>query len=144
MPQCQFPVFWCFCVLEKLHRKYSQNWTKQKPNLLFFLKHHEVRRWDGGGPEAGHTLGWRGPGPGRHPGVRPPGPPPDNTLPPIYSPQREKPKSRSIFLETYCKPPPSSTRDREDPELFPAPCQRGESLPEAFSTTMVTSGVMCE
>jgi hypothetical protein len=29
-------------------------------------------------------------------------------------------------------------------ELFPAPCRRGESLPEAFYTTMVTSGVMCE
>jgi hypothetical protein len=29
-------------------------------------------------------------------------------------------------------------------ELFSAPCQRGESLPEAFYTTMVASGVMCE
>jgi hypothetical protein len=29
-------------------------------------------------------------------------------------------------------------------ELFPAPCQRGESLLEAFYTTMVASGVMCE
>jgi hypothetical protein len=29
-------------------------------------------------------------------------------------------------------------------ELFPAPCQRGESLPEAFYTTMVASRVMCE
>jgi hypothetical protein len=29
-------------------------------------------------------------------------------------------------------------------ELFPAPYRRGESLPEAFSTTMVASGVMCE
>jgi hypothetical protein len=29
-------------------------------------------------------------------------------------------------------------------ELFPTPCRRGESLPEAFSTTMVVSGVMCE
>jgi hypothetical protein len=29
-------------------------------------------------------------------------------------------------------------------KLFPAPCRRGESLPEAFSTTMVASGVMCE
>jgi hypothetical protein len=29
-------------------------------------------------------------------------------------------------------------------ELFPAPCRRGKSLPEAFYTTMVTSGVMCE
>jgi hypothetical protein len=29
-------------------------------------------------------------------------------------------------------------------ELFPAPCWREESLPEAFYTTMVASGVMCE
>jgi hypothetical protein len=29
-------------------------------------------------------------------------------------------------------------------ELFPAPCRRGKSLPEAFSTTMVAYGVMCE
>jgi hypothetical protein len=35
MPQCQFPVFCCFCVLEKLHRKYSRNWTKQSPKFLF-------------------------------------------------------------------------------------------------------------
>jgi hypothetical protein len=47
-------------------------------------------------------------------------------------------KSRSIFLETYCKPPPSSTRDREGPETLPG------TMSEAFSTTMVTSKVMCE
>jgi hypothetical protein len=29
-------------------------------------------------------------------------------------------------------------------KLFPAPCQRGESPPEAFFITMVTSEVMCE
>jgi hypothetical protein len=29
-------------------------------------------------------------------------------------------------------------------ELFPAPCRREESLPEAFYTTMVASRVMCE
>jgi hypothetical protein len=29
-------------------------------------------------------------------------------------------------------------------ELFPAPCRRGESIPEAFYTTIVASGVMCE
>jgi hypothetical protein len=33
MPQCQLPVFCCFYVSEKLHRKYSQNWMKQKPNV---------------------------------------------------------------------------------------------------------------
>jgi hypothetical protein len=55
----------------------------------------------------------------RHQGVRPPSPPPDAALPPIDSPRREKPKTRSIFLETYCNPPPSSTQDREDPGNLP-------------------------
>jgi hypothetical protein len=38
MPECQFPVFCCFCVLEKLHRKYSRNWTKQKLNIQKFTE----------------------------------------------------------------------------------------------------------
>jgi hypothetical protein len=33
----------------------------------------------------------------RHQGVRPPGPPPDAALPPIYSPRREKPKDPINF-----------------------------------------------
>jgi hypothetical protein len=47
-------------------------------------------------------------------------------------------KDGSLFLETYYKPPPLSMRDREDPGALPG------TLPEAFSTTMVASGVMCE
>jgi hypothetical protein len=83
---------------EKLHRKYSQNWTKQKPNLLFFPKGHKVQRWDGGGArgQAHPRVARPTPGP-RHLGLRPAGPPPDAALPPIYSPQREKPKGRIAF-----------------------------------------------
>jgi hypothetical protein len=47
-------------------------------------------------------------------------------------------KARSIFHKTYYKPPSSSMRDREGPEAL------ASTLPEAFFTTMVTSGVMCE
>jgi hypothetical protein len=47
------------------------------------------------------------------------GPLSDATLPPIYPPRQENLKTRSIFHETYCKPPPSSTRDREGPEALP-------------------------
>jgi hypothetical protein len=54
----------------------------------------------------------------RHQVVGPPGPSPDAALPPIYFPQRENPRARSIFHETYCKPPPSSTRDRGGPEAL--------------------------
>jgi hypothetical protein len=120
MPQCQFPIFCYFCVLEKLHRKYSRNWTKQKPNLLFFPKRREVWRWDGGGLEANHTLGWRRPSPGRAtrgwdrlvhlltPPFR------------LYIPLDGKNlNTRSIFLETYCKPS-SSTRDWEGLEALPS------------------------
>jgi hypothetical protein len=59
MPQCQFPVFCCFCVSEKLHRKYSRNWKKQKLKSLITWQRA------GGGPEASHTCWWRGPGTGR-------------------------------------------------------------------------------
>jgi hypothetical protein len=52
MPQCQFPVFCCFCVSEKLHKKYSRNWTKQK--LKSLITWHEdgvqMRARDGPGP----------------------------------------------------------------------------------------------
>jgi hypothetical protein len=92
MPQCQFLVFCYFCVSEKLHRKYSQNWTKQKPNLLFLPKMRQrgARGWP-------HHRGAR-PSPWPCPPmVRPPGPPPDDTPSPIKSPRWEKPKRRIAF-----------------------------------------------
>jgi hypothetical protein len=120
MSQCQFPAFCCFCVSEKLHRKYSWNWMKQKRNLLFFPKHHEVRRWDRGGAGARLTLRWRGlplaratRGWGQLAHLL--------TLPyRLYIPLDVKNlKDGSLFLETYCKPPPSSSRDREDLGALP-------------------------
>ena len=41
------PCFLLFLVWEKLHRKYSRNWTKQKPKLLFSrnLPEHRRFRW---------------------------------------------------------------------------------------------------
>jgi hypothetical protein len=130
MPQCQFPVFCCFCVSKKLYRKYSRNWTKQNPNLLFFPKRREVWRWDGGGPEHGHTLGWRGL-PLAH-ATRGWDQLVHLLTPPfrLYIPLDGKNlRPRSIFLETYCKPPPLSMRDREGPEALPG------TLPERGITT---------
>jgi hypothetical protein len=65
MPQCQFLIFCCFCVSEKLHKKYSRNWTKQNPKFLFFPTRDGVQSRDEGEPGASHTIGWRGPAPGR-------------------------------------------------------------------------------
>jgi hypothetical protein len=130
MPQWQFPIFCCFCVSGKLHRKYSQNWTKQKPKFLFFPKRDGVQNWDGGGPEGSRTMPWRGPPPGRAglwcgPLV--------HLLTPLfhlYIPLNGKTLSAgSIFHETYCKPPLSLMRDQEGPEALLG------TLPERGITT---------
>jgi hypothetical protein len=121
MPQCQFPVFCCFCVLEKLHKKYSQNWTKEKPKFLFFLKRDGVQSRDGEELGGGRTTPWRGPPPGRARAWC--GPRVHLLTPPfrLYILLDGKTlRTRSIFHETYCKPPPSSTRDREGPEALPS------------------------
>jgi hypothetical protein len=114
-----FPIFCCFCVSEKLHRKYSRNWMKEKPNLLFFQTRDEVRRWDGRGPGAGHTLGRRSLALAR--ATRGWGRLVHLLTPPfrLYIPLDGKNlKPRSIFLKTYCKPPLSSMRDWEGPEAL--------------------------
>jgi hypothetical protein len=130
MPQCQFPVFCCFYVLEKLHRKYSQNLMKQKPNLLFFQntsrspkqRRRGARTWPH--PRAARAMPWL-----RHQGVSPLV---HFLTPPfrLYIPLDGKNlKTRSIFHKTYCKPPSSSTRDWEGPEALPG------TLPERGITT---------
>jgi hypothetical protein len=123
------PYFCYFCVLEKLRGKYSRNWMKKKPKFLFFSTRDEVLRWDGGAPEGGWTTPWSGPPPGC--AMAWCGPLAHSlTLPfRLYIPLDRKPKTRSIFHETYCNPPPSSTRDREGPEALPG------TLPERGITT---------
>jgi hypothetical protein len=89
-----------------------------------------VQSRDGGGPGPGHTLGRCRPSPvrttrGWAPLV--------HFLTPsfhLYIPVDGKNlKARSIFHETYCKPPPSSTQDREGPKALPG------TLPERGITT---------
>jgi hypothetical protein len=131
MPQCQFPIFCYFCVLEKLHKKYSQNWPKQKLKFLFLPTRDGVQSRDGGGPEGSRTIGWRGPPPSRAtrwcgPLVHP------LTLPfRLYILVDEKTlKARTLFQKTYSKPPPSSMRDREG----------SETLPSTLSEREITTG----
>jgi hypothetical protein len=114
------PYFCCFCVSEKLHRKYSRNWTKQVPEVLFFpeASRDPKRRWSGA-TRAPHTRAAR-PSPWTRPlCVRMPRSTPDDAPSPIKSPRREKPKDPINFLETHRDPPPSSTRDQEGPEALP-------------------------
>jgi hypothetical protein len=120
MPQCQFPVFCCFCVSKKLHRKYYQNWTKQKQNLLFFQNTSQSPKQRRMRPGPGHTLVWHGQALAhatrgwtpwstswRRPSAY------------IFPSMGKNLKDQSIFHETYCKPPLSLTRGREGPEALP-------------------------
>src|SRR5215216_3700725 len=52
--------FLLFLVPGKSENQYSQNWTGQKPKLIFYRKTHGARRRDREGPQGGHTIWWRG------------------------------------------------------------------------------------
>jgi hypothetical protein len=120
MPQCQFPVFCCFCVSEKLQRKYSWNWTKQNPNvhILNEASRRSKRRWSRARGWPHHRAAWPAPGP-RPLWVRPPWSISDAAPSPMKTPRREKPKDPINFPETHRDPPPSSTQDQEGPEALP-------------------------
>jgi hypothetical protein len=120
MPQCQFPVFCCFCVSEKLHGEYSRNWTKQKPNIQKFIEasREPKRRWRRARGRSHHQGAWPRAWP-RRPMVSPTWSTSDAVPSPIKTPRWEKPKAPINFPETHRDPPPSSTRDREGPEALP-------------------------
>jgi hypothetical protein len=119
MPQCQFTIFCCFCILEKLHRKYSQNWTKQKPDVEIFTQaSREPKRRRKGSTGQPHHQGARPtPSPCR-PVVWVPWSTSDAAPSPIKTPRREKLKYPITFPETHRDPPLSSTRYWEGPEAL--------------------------
>jgi hypothetical protein len=120
MPQCQFLVFCCFCVSKKLHRKYSQNWTKQKPNIQKFIEaSRELKRRRNRARGWSHHQGTRPRAWPRRPMVSPTWSTSNAAPSPIKTPRREKPKHPITFPETHRDPPPSSARDREGPEALP-------------------------
>jgi hypothetical protein len=121
MPQCQFPVFYYFCISEKLHRKYSRNWTKQKPNIQIFNKasrgpnrrRSRAKGWS-------HHQGARPRAWPRRPMVSPTWSTSDAAPSPIKTPWREKPKDPINFPKTHRDPLLSSTWDREGLEALPS------------------------
>jgi hypothetical protein len=125
MPQCQFPVFCCFCISEKLNRKYSWNWTKQKPDVQIFhgaSKTPKRRRSQTRGRP--HHQGAR-PTPGlRRPVVWAPWSTSDAASSPIKTPPREKPKYPITFLEHI------AIRCRHRPEDWEGPKDLPGTLPE--------------
>jgi hypothetical protein len=131
MPQCQFPVFCCFCVSEKLHRKYSRNCTKQVPEVLFFPDEgrgpNESRR----GVGAALTPGRRGPTPGCAPYVGG-GPGSPLTMPlHLYNASGQKTLEESAFFPEQFRSSAAAVDKFQGTEVSVlAPCRDGEVPPE--------------
>jgi hypothetical protein len=106
MPQCQFPIFCCFCVSEMLHRKYSRNWTKPKPDVQIFHGASRTlkRRRNRARGRPHHREAWPGAGP-RPLVVWAPWSTSDAAPSPIKTPRREKPKHPITSIETHRDPP---------------------------------------
>jgi hypothetical protein len=128
------PYFLLFMCFRKVTRKIFSELDETKAEVPIYL----TRRWSpkerqrGAKGQPHHRVAWATPWP-RHQVVWTPGPPPDITLPPINSLRRENPSGWTLFHETYCKPPPLSSRDREGPEALP------DTLPERG---IITGGLL--
>jgi hypothetical protein len=126
MPQCQFPVFRYFCVSEKLHGKYSRNWTKQKPEVEIFTEaSREPKRRRRGATGGPHHQGAR-PRAGPHPPmVSPTRATSDDAPSPIKTLRREKPKYLITFPEYIMIRCHRWPEDREGPEALPGNLPEG-------------------
>jgi hypothetical protein len=124
------PCFLLFLCFRKVTQEIFSELDETKAKVPNYLTQRrspkESRRRTRGQP---HLLVARARAELRHQGVWPPGPPPDIALPPIYSPRWENPGAQTLFQKTYCKPPASSTWDREGPEALTG------TLPERGITT---------
>jgi hypothetical protein len=113
-----------------LHRKYSQNWTKQKPDVQIFhgASRRPKRRQSRARGRPHHRVAQPRAGP-RPMVVWAPWSTSDTAPLPIKTPRREKPKDPITFLEYIaihrCRQP----EDREGPEALPG------TLPERGITT---------
>jgi hypothetical protein len=119
MSQCQFPIFCCFCVSEMLHRKYSRNWTKQKPVIQIFhgASRTSKRRQSRARGRPHHRAAWPRAGP-RPLVVWAPWSTSDAAPSPIKTPRREKPKYPITFPEHIAIRRRRRPKDREGPEAL--------------------------
>jgi hypothetical protein len=139
-------LFSAIFVFQKSYKGNILGIGRNKSRTSYFLpKLREDRRWDGGGPGSRLTTGGT---------AQPLATPPNGEAswphlwrcPFAYKfPSTGKTWGADLFSMKHTA---SHHRRRCEieriQELFPVPCRRGESLPEAFYTTMVASGVMCE
>jgi hypothetical protein len=113
------PYFLLFLCFRKVTQEIFSELDKIKAKVPIYLTRRrspeERRRRTKRQPH--HWVARATPWP-RHQVVWPPGPPSDIALPPINSLRRENLKGTNTFHRTFCKPPSSSSQDREGPEAL--------------------------
>ena len=120
-------LFLCFRVI---HRKYSRNWTKQVPEVLFFSEaSRDPKRRRSGAMRGPHNRAARPRGGPCPLCVWPPRSTSDDAPSPIQTPRREKPKYPINFPEHIAIHRRRRPEDREGPAAL-----RG-TLPERGITT---------
>jgi hypothetical protein len=120
MPQCQF-LFSAVFVFQKsytgniLRIGRNERQSSYLPDTKTESKGETEESQEAAAPWGGAAYPLAAPACGVGPSA-----PSDIALPPINSLRHENPKgARTLFHETYCKLPPSSTQDREGPEALP-------------------------
>jgi hypothetical protein len=112
-----FLLFLCFRVI---HRKYSWNWTKQVPEVLFFLEASRDQKGSRRGPTRAPHTGPAQPGAWPRRGrVRAPGSSSGAAPSPINTPRRKKPKYPIRFPEHIAIRRRRRPEDQEGPEALP-------------------------
>jgi hypothetical protein len=112
-------LFSAIFVFQKSYTANILGIGRNKSQSSYFFRHETESKaeTEGARGQAHHRVARPSPWP-CHQVVWPPGPPSDAALPPICSPRWENQKDPINFHETYCKPPPSSTRDWEGLEAL--------------------------
>jgi hypothetical protein len=112
-----FLLFLCFRkVTQEIFSELNE--TKAKVPICLTRSQSPKERRRAARRQPHHRVARATPWP-RHKVVWAPGPPSDIPFPPINSLRRENSKARTLFHETYCKLPSSSTRNREGLEALP-------------------------
>jgi hypothetical protein len=124
------PYFLLFLCFRKVTRKIFSELDETKAEVSIFSDTRRSPKQRRRGAKGSRTIGWRGPPPGR--ATRWCGPLVHHLTSPfrLYILLDEKALKARTLQETYCKPPPSSTRDREGPE----------ALPDTLSERGITTG----
>ena len=136
MPQCQFPVFCCFCFQKSTSANILGIGRNESPRPYFFRSVPEDRRGVDEGQQGAHTIGRRG-APLCRAAIWCGGPAAPPTLPlRLYiAPDAKTLKEQVIFQKGFRSAAAIDDKFRGTEVSVPARCRDGELPPESSPST---------